>query len=242
MSCSGFLFQFIFGLINIVFLLIGVALIVITSVFKWSKISSLKEISALETVFKLTQIDAVTIALLCIGGFIVFLSLIGLIGVCYANRCFLIMYVIITVILFMAHVAALIALLAMAPRIEKQYRASLDSMMDDLNARKNQNDFEDKCKVMNVLSAFFTCCGSKGPQDFNSDTDRNLCCKNGGFLKQAGCADASVNFIKYYSTYFLIIPTCVIDFIELLAIVSVALMIRNLNQLNQRPIRFSSIY
>ena len=242
MSCSGSLFQFIFGLINIIFLLIGIALIVITSVFKWSNISSLKKISDLEALFHLTQIDAVTIALLCLGGFIVVLSVIGLIGVCYEDRCFLIIYDIITVILFLAHVAALIVLLKMTPDLEKQYRASLDSIVDGINERKNQNDFERKCKLMNVLSAFFTCCGSKGPQDFKSDTERNACCKNGALaMKQPGCADTSVNYIKKYSTNFLVIPTCVIVFIELLAIVSVSLLIGRLNQFSQRPITFSTI-
>jgi len=210
-------------------------------VFKWSNISSLKEISNLEALFQITQIDAVTIALLCLGGFIVALSVIGLIGVCYEDRCFLIIYDIITVILFLAHVAALIVVLKMTPDLEKQYRASLDSIVESINKPKNKNDYDQKCKVMNGLSTFFKCCGSKGPQDFK-ETERNACCNNGALaVTQPGCADTSVDFVKKYSTNFLVIPTCVIVFIELLAIVSVSLLIGRLNQFSQRPITFLTI-
>jgi hypothetical protein len=221
MGCCGSLFRFLLGLINILFLLIGIALVVTTSVLKWSNISKLKEIKGLETVLDLTSIDAVTIALICIGGFIIFLSFIGLVGVCCSNRCFLIMYEIITLILFIAHVGALIALLVMTPKIEQQYRATLNSTIAAINAQPTD---ENKCKLMLSLSNFFECCGANSPTELTS----KICCKVP--TPTQGCADASVDWIKKYSTYLLIIPTAVILFVELVSIVGVPFMIGRISK------------
>jgi hypothetical protein len=131
------------------------------------------------------------------------------------------MYEIITVILFMAHVGALIALLVMTPKIEQQYRVTLNTTIADINTPKDQNDAATKCKLMYGLSEFFTCCGAQGPSDFLDKPSK--CCKDS--TQTQGCADASIDWIKKYSTYLLIIPTAVILFIELISIVGVPFMI-----------------
>ena len=229
MGCCGSLFRFLLGLINVLFLLIGIALVVTTSVLKWSNISKLNEIQGLDTVLNLTSIDAVTIALLCIGGFIIFLSFIGLVGVCCSNRCFLIMYETITLIIFMAHVGALIALLVMTPKIEQQYRTTLNSTITAINTLPaDSNDFKTKCVLMQSLSKFFGCCGANGPTDFTNADNQKNCCQSP--VQTGGCADKSVDWIKKYSTYLLIIPTAVIFFIELVSIVGVPFMIARISR------------
>jgi hypothetical protein len=130
------------------------------------------------------------------------------------------MYEIITVILFMAHVGALIALLVMTPKIEQQYRVTLNTTIADINTSPDAKIVATKCTLMTELSKFFTCCGAQGPSDF---TGSNKCCKDN--TQTQGCADASINWIKKYSTYLLIIPTAIILFIELVSIVGVPFMI-----------------
>ena len=158
MSCCGSMFRFLLGLINVIFLVIGIALVVTTSVLKWANISQLKEISGLEKLLNLTSIDAVTITLLCIGAFIVFLSFVGLIGVCCSNRGFLVVYEIVTVLLFMAHVGALIALLVMQPKIEDQYRAMLNATVKAIvDPATSADEQTTKCGIMLGLSGLFGC-------------------------------------------------------------------------------------
>lgn len=225
MSCCGSLFRFLLGLINVIFLLIGIALVVTTSVLKWANISKLQEISGLDKLLNLTSIDAVTIALLCIGGFIVFLSFAGLIGVCCSNRGFLFIYEFITVILFMGQVGALIALLVMQPQIESQYKNSLNATVNSINTQAS--DAEQKCALMTALSELFTCCGANGPADFVS---AKKCCMD--MTVTTGCSQASIDSIKKYSIY-LYVFSGVIIFIELISIIGVPFMIGRISRMKQ---------
>ena len=122
----------------------------------------------------------------------------------------------------MAHVGALIALLVMTPKIEQQYRATLNSTIVAINAQPTD---ENKCKLMLSLSNFFECCGAIGPTELVS---KPTCCKTP--IPKQGCADASVDWIKKYSTYLLIIPTAVILFVELVSIVGVPFMIGRISR------------
>ena len=224
MGCCGSLLRFILGLINVLFLLIGIALVVCTSILKWANISKFKEISGLDKLINLTSIDAVAITLLCIGGFIILLSFIGLIGITCSNRGFLIVYEIVIVILFMAHLGALIALLVMSSKIETEFRKALnDTIITINNPTTSASELKTKCEIMKGLSNLFTCCGANGPQDFANTANIANCCQDASVKN--GCADTSVDAIKKYSIYLLVIPTSVILFIELISIISVPFLI-----------------
>lgn len=227
MCCCGSLFRFLLGLINVIFLLIGIALVVTTSVLKWGNISKLQDISGLDKILNLTSIDALTIGLLCIGGFIIFLSFAGLIGVCCSNRGFLFIYEFITVILFMGNVGAFIALFIMQPQIESQYRSSLNATVVSINAQGS--DAVQKCELMYLLSNIFACCGANGPNDFVAESAK--CCKD--IAVTTGCAEASLDSIKKYSIYFYIF-SAVIFFIELISIIGVPFMIGRISRKKQQ--------
>ena len=230
MDCCGSLFRFLLAIINILFLLIGIALVVTTSLLKWSNISRLKEIQGLDTALNVTSIDAVTIALLCIGGFIVFLSFIGLIGACCSNRCFLVIYQIITLILFIAHTITLIGLLLITPKIEQQYRIMFNTTINDINASpSNQTNFNTSCTIMFAISSLFQCCGGvNGAKDIISPMNREKCCMN--VTLERGCVDVTLDWFKINSKNYLIIPTSVIILFELIAIASVQFMIRSMRK------------
>jgi hypothetical protein len=214
----------------VIFLLIGIALVATTSVLKWANIGKLKEISGLQNILDLTSIDAITIALICIGAFIILISFIGLMGVCCSNRVFLVIYEIIVIILFLSHLAALITLLVMSKTVENEYRKALNQTVADINSPSTSvPDRELKCSIMANLSGIFQCCGANNQNDFANSSLSSKCCRP-EYVAAKGCADLSVDAIKKYSIYLLIIPTAVILFIELISIIGVPFLIASISR------------
>ena len=219
------IFRILLGVINAIYLLLGIAFLITASVFKSSNINKLKDADDFD---RMLNSAAINVGIF-IATFIIFISIFGLIGVCISNRCFLIMYEILTIILFVSHGVSLIALLVLSPKIEQQVRVLLNTTMDGINKMPvNGIEFKNNCEFMHALSMIFKCCGANGPSDFASSDNLKTCCINQA-LKQ-GCADASVDWIKKYSTYLLIIPIAVILFVELVLIVIVPLVIRDISR------------
>lgn len=88
-KACGIITRILLGIINVIFLMVGIALVVTSCLVKWSNIGGLKELSAATS---LVAIDGVAIAFICIGAFTIFLSLIGLFGLACSNKCLLIFY------------------------------------------------------------------------------------------------------------------------------------------------------
>lgn len=68
MSCFSTFTRIVLGLINIIFLLLGIALVVLTSILRWGNIPELKKINNYDNLAVLTAVNAIAIALLVIGG------------------------------------------------------------------------------------------------------------------------------------------------------------------------------
>ena len=161
-GCFANFIRVLIILLNICFLIIGIALVVLTCLLKWSNVfSSLFNAKDLQTAINLTAIDAVAIALIAIGAFAIVLSIIGLIGSICLNKVFLILYEIIIIILFLAHAAALIFLLVKAPSVEVALKEGLNTTVTNINnpqqSGQNQTDF---CRVnyhsLKNFSTFFS--------------------------------------------------------------------------------------
>ncbi len=144
----------------------------------------------------------------------------GLFGVLFKNRCLLILYEIIVLILFLIHLAALIILLVFYPKVEQVLKEELDRQVDNIN--NNKNNFISDCAIMKNISSLFECCGSNSPNDIKTQENRLLCCSN---AVVNGCMPTINNLIKRYSNYYIIIPTAIILFIELCALVFVPILI-----------------
>lgn len=222
-SGCGLFLRIVLGIINFFFLLVGAALVVLTCLLKWGNIIKLDKNTGWEQIINLTVLDAVVITLICIGGVVIVLSLIGLIGVTCSNRCLLVFHEIVVVILFLAHLAALIVLLVSWPAIEKEFKKGLNSTISEFNSGDlfSVSSIQ-KCNLMFNLSSQFDCCGISSPNDF-SQTVQNKCCKLP--LSSKGCFNMGIDKLKEYSIYFLIIPTSVILFIELVSIILVPFLI-----------------
>ena len=157
-GCCGNFIRLLLGLFNIIFLLLGIALVVLTCLLKWSNVfSKVLNISTVQTLINLTAVDAVTIALLVIGAFAIVLSLVGLIGTICLSKPFLIIYEIVIILLFLAHLGALIYLLVQGSTIQKEFGNGINATVTAINypSTSNQNTTQ-LCNVSGATWALFT--------------------------------------------------------------------------------------
>ena len=101
-GACGIITRVLLGIINVLFLIVGIALVVLSCLLKWANLGNLQSYKAVATASSVLAIDGVAIALIAIGGFTIFVSVIGLLGLSCSNRCLLIFYEVIslTIILF----------------------------------------------------------------------------------------------------------------------------------------------
>lgn len=105
-GCCGGMIRFLLIMINSIFFLIGLTVFIVAAILRWGSNSILSKLSGdadVQSILNLSAIDAVSIALLSLGGFVIFLSLLGLAGACCANKCFLFVYEAVIVALFVTH-------------------------------------------------------------------------------------------------------------------------------------------
>lgn len=109
-GCCGGMIRVLLILINSIFFLIGLTVFIVAAILRWGSDSILSKLSGdadIQSVINLSAVDAVSIALLALGGFIICVSLLGLAGSCCANKCFLFVYEAIVVALFVSHAIVL---------------------------------------------------------------------------------------------------------------------------------------
>ena len=225
-GCCGSLIRLVLGIINVIFLLIGLAVFIIAGILRWSPDSILNKLSdnqAVESIINLSALNYITIALLAIGGFIIFLSVIGLLGILCSSKFFLVIYEVVIVILFLAHGITLIVCAFKASDIEKEFRIALNNTIHDLNdPQTSEEQASAECAALKLISEIFQCCGASGPGDFKNETYITECCVD---AEKIGCADKTVNDIKDNGVNIIIIPNVVILAFELLIIIMVPFLI-----------------
>lgn len=219
--------RFLLAIINVIFLILGLTVFITACVLRWgstgfSKLINIEEISTL--IEGASSINAITIFFLVIGGFIILLSLFGILGVKYMNRFFLIVYEIIIVCLFLAQIVAILVLVFSSSSIESEYRKSLNNTMDAINKDK---DIDENCKLFKSISDVFHCCGINGPSDFVNQTlvTSKICCKDYTGDYSTGCADKSINSIEDNVVSLIVIPSSIILGIEFFAMVTVPFLV-----------------
>lgn len=161
--CGCFL-RIMLAILNLFIFGIGLALVVLTSLFKWSTVFDfVKKIDGLEQFVNFQTLDGVIIALLVIGIYLVILSLIGFIAVTSMNRCFLGMYEVLLLIIFLAHLGALIALLVLQPKYEETIRGEFDNIIARITnatlSGLSDTRVEAVYTSLRALSGTFNCCG-----------------------------------------------------------------------------------
>jgi hypothetical protein len=231
-GCCGSLIRVIIGIINGLFLLIGLAIFIIAAILRWSSDSLLNKITnnaSIESIINVAVLDAATIVLLAIGAFILLLSFIGLLGVICANRFFLVIYEIVIIMLFLAHGITLIVAALKSSDIEDEFRKALNRTIDDINNPLTENStVTADCAALNLLSEIFECCGAQGPSDFINPEYRYECCYSN--LTTDGCANKTVNTLKENGVNIIIIPNCSILAVEFLIILMVPFLIGRISR------------
>lgn len=91
-GACGIITRILLGITNVIFLLAGIALVVTSCLLKWGNLGSIGNYKSVSTASSIIAVDGVAIALICIGGFTIFLSLLGLLGMACSNRCLLVFY------------------------------------------------------------------------------------------------------------------------------------------------------
>lgn len=221
----GIITRILLGIINVIFLLVGIALVVTSCLLKWGNLGNLGNYKAVATATSIIAIDGVSIALICIGGFTIFVSLLGLFGLACSNRCLLVFYEIVVVIVFIVHLAALIVLLVAYGPVQTAFTQAFNSTIQTLNSPTTRN--QTTCNLMYNVSSIFNCCGAASSSDLNSNA-ADLCCIKP--TPQQGCSTLIFNEIKKYSIYLLIIPTAILLGIELLCIALVPCLIASISR------------
>ena len=91
-GACGIVTRILLGIVNVIFLLAGIALVVTSCLLKWGNLGSFGSYKSIATATSIIAVDGVAIALICIGGFTIFISLLGLLGLACSNRCLLVFY------------------------------------------------------------------------------------------------------------------------------------------------------
>lgn len=229
-GCCGSLIRLLLVVVNSIFLLIGIVVFVAAALLKWSPDSILKKItdnSDVQTFINVSTLDAVSIALLSLGAFIILLSMFGLLGACCANKFFLFLYEVVIIMLFVSHAIILGVGAIRSGDIESEFKNILNTTVAQLNTPDEPSDkLEASCNSLKVLSELFKCCAYSGPDDFRLNaTYSTLCCASDEGSKQQGCASKVVSEIKSNGINIVVIPNLVILGVEFVIIILVPFLI-----------------
>lgn len=228
--CGSFL-RCILTVINVLFFLVGLTIFIAASILRWSPDTIIGKISsnqAVNSILNVTVIDNVSTALLVIASFIIFLSFIGLLGVLCNSKCFLFIYEIVIIILFLAHGIALLVATFTSNTIENQFRTALNKTMDKINDPATKADeLNTECTIIRGLSEIFKCCGARNRSDFINQTIALECCMKNTSI---GCGDKVTSSIKENAVTLIFIPNGVILAFELVLVLMIPFFINRINK------------
>jgi hypothetical protein len=215
------LIRFFLLVINILVVLLGLLVFILAAVLKWgSGLKDIVDVPGFDKIFDIAAIGTVGTALLILGAFCVVVGAFGFIGVKSLNRFFLFIYEIVLLVLFLGHAIALLYLVFNTSSIENLFRDEMKKTVEIINKGNTTDGYKERCDLMNGLSTLFSCCGNTSPGDL---TIRQACC-NVDYTNSTGCSNKVIDDIKNQSVYYLVIPSSVILFIELVGLIMVVFL------------------
>ena len=233
-SCCTSFIKVLLVIFNLILLLLGIALVVLTALARWTNVFySLQSIDGLNQLLNFASITGVTIALISIGAFIMLISIIGLFGAACSNKCLLITYEIVIVILFLAHITAFILVFVYRGRLEDEFK---NGLLNSLTRAKNTSppyDNNEDANLFKALANGFNCCGVNNSTDFFNASNGNsllaYACPNSKFYS-TGCNYAVITKLESSAVYFFIIPSAIILAIDFCVILIVPILISSINK------------
>mgnify|MGYP001810763262 CR=1 FL=1 len=213
------------SIVNVLFFLFGIGVFSLGAFLQWGSRSYIDKIvknEDLEQIFSFLNYNYISVALLCLGGFMILLSFFGLIGACCASKCALFFYELCLIIIFLVHLATLIYVLTAAPKLEREYKKWLNQSVDNMNSPNTSSvEKTQLCNAFKTLSEIFECCGANGPRDFTNDTVALNCCLD----YEQGCGNKAVDALNSGATNIIFIPNGTILGFELIIILLVPFLI-----------------
>lgn len=205
-------------LANSVLLLVGLALVAIGALLKWTDV--IEKVEALDVNVQdvIDDFDTLIVFYLVIGIAFCVVSVMGFIAGCCANKWIVIVYEIVVFVLFVAHLVFFIYYITQKDNIVNDLNKTIQAEVDEIISNGNI-EFEEsfECSAYASLADTFDCC------DFNSTTIYyEVCCPSGS---DKPCTDA---IIDLFWDFAVILPNVILIVVEFFILAAVALVIIDL--------------
>ncbi|KAK7109620.1 tetraspanin-1-like [Littorina saxatilis] len=193
--CTTFVAKLVLGLINTLIFIVGVVMFAIGLLIHTQPAFSQTALSTVLDKLKSTASTAgvdintdefsaadvaysFTIAIIVVGLFLAAVSVLGLIGVKYSLKPVLIVYFIVTLVLFLGQVAVVLVAVIDRDVFDDQVKPRLDDTLDDHFVGIGGNDATSQ--IWNGIMIHLECCGLDDFGDFNDSTSWNRTSRDGG--------------------------------------------------------------
>ena len=217
LGCCGSCSRMMLLCINVLFFVMCFVVFILAAVLRWSSyLSKYANTKDIDSLVQLGGVSNVSTVVLVVSGFGTFLSLIGLFGANSVNKCLLITYEVLIVIIFLIQAIAVLVLIFTSAKLEDNYRGGLLKLVNDINA-KGPSSANSSCSISKALSNTFNCCGYNSSRDFKFNYN-TFCCSKGTTI---GCNAKVIDDIEHNAITLVFIPNLVLLLIELFAIMTV---------------------
>lgn len=223
--------------INVIFLLLGLGLMIVgiimktdTDVIDKSKVTSTLNEVSLNGNLKLGNVaSSISILVICTGAFILVIACLGAFGACCKNKCLLVTYAIVVILILVVQITGVALWFIMKDKVENTVKEEMETAMEKYEGVSSTNDVSvgwdllfigfDCCGVksvgasnMNEFSATkwvtvnspsekvpYSCCTDATEDNYKTGSNAN--CENltSGYQK-TGCYEAFKDFLKKYET------------------------------------------
>ncbi|KAK6173885.1 hypothetical protein SNE40_017263 [Patella caerulea] len=170
MECSGI----ILISINILFMLIGLAVLIMGVVFKvhFEPLEYAFLDDSDKTDFNLSYaFTTLTYSLMVFGVFIILVALLGFSGAHFKSKIILVAYAVIVMIILVAEITVVTVAVTRGTNAEKEIK---DGLEDSLRKYK-ENDYGVSAKAFNTIWSTFGCCGIDSYADFKDGNITDFC-------------------------------------------------------------------
>lgn len=186
LGCGGTLGKVFLILINIIFFLLGLGLLIVGALMKANvKIVTDEVKPALNTVtvssYKLGDLaDNLSVVFIVIGVFIFIVAGLGLFGACCQNRCMLVTYAILVLILFIAKIAAIALWFTMQGEVEDKVKSEMLTSLQTYFTDDSVDTGSEVSKSWNYMFMTLDCCAINKVTSATNDFDESPWCKDTG--------------------------------------------------------------
>lgn len=186
LGCGGTLGKVFLILINIIFFLLGLGLLIVGALMKANvKIVTDEVKPALNTVtvssYKLGDLaDNLSVVFIVIGVFIFIVAGLGLFGACCQNRCMLVTYAILVLILFIAKIAAIALWFTMQGEVEDKVKSEMLTSLQTYFTDDSVATGSEVSKSWNYMFMTLDCCAINKVTSATNDFDESPWCKDTG--------------------------------------------------------------